>query len=144
MSSGVPNTVTVLKSASSRPPTRSRNGTATWNNQTFASFGATPGTYVWTWGSGANAGSFTLNIGGTAAVPEPSSLALLVLPLGLLMLLAARPRLIPAVFDRNSYFSWSLRAQQSNLDGRSIPGSGLLRRCAPRNDRRANFLQVIV
>ena len=66
--------------------------TSTYLGQTFATLGATPGTYVWTWGSGANADSFTLNIGGTAAVPEPSSLALLMLPLGLLMLLAARPR----------------------------------------------------
>jgi hypothetical protein len=36
----------------------------------------TPGTYVWTWGSGADADSFTLIIS-TAAAPEPGSLALL-------------------------------------------------------------------
>jgi hypothetical protein len=35
----------------------------------------TPGTYVWTWGSGANADSFTLDIEATA-VPEPSGLLL--------------------------------------------------------------------
>jgi hypothetical protein len=49
----------------------------TWNNQTFSSLGVTPGTYVWTWGSGASADSFTLNIEGVAAaVPEPSSFLL--------------------------------------------------------------------
>lgn len=36
---------------------------STWNAATFASLGLTPGQYVWTWGSGANADSFTLRIG---------------------------------------------------------------------------------
>jgi hypothetical protein len=48
--------------------------TATYDNATFSSLGVTPGTYKWTWGTGANADSFTLQIG---AVPEPASLALL-------------------------------------------------------------------
>jgi hypothetical protein len=63
--------------------------TSTYDNATFSSLGATPGTYVWTWGSGANADSFTLEIGTAAAVPEPSSLALLGGGLGLLGLLSA-------------------------------------------------------
>jgi hypothetical protein len=54
--------------------------TATYDNQTFASLGVTPGTYVWTWGTGAHADSFTLQIG-AAAVPEPASLALMVMGL---------------------------------------------------------------
>lgn len=45
------------------------NATSTYANQSFASLGVTPGTYVWSWGSGANADTFTLQI-----VPEPSSL----------------------------------------------------------------------
>jgi hypothetical protein len=44
----------------------------------------TPGIYEWTWGPGANQ-NFTLDIG----VPEPPSLLLLLLPLGLVTLLAA-------------------------------------------------------
>ncbi len=62
---------------------------SSFDNQTFASLGVTPGTYVWTWGSGADADSFTLDVR-KAAVLEPSSVVLLTLPLGLVMLLAAR------------------------------------------------------
>ena len=62
--------------------------TATYVNQTFSSLDATPGSYTWTWGSGSD-DSFTLNVG-PVAVPEPSSFALLALPLGVFMLLAAR------------------------------------------------------
>ena len=51
------------------------NGSGTYVGSTLASLGATPGTYLYTWGTGANADSLTLQIG-TAAVPEPSSLAL--------------------------------------------------------------------
>jgi len=47
----------------------------TWDNWTLAALGATPGTYTWTWGSGAHADSFTLNI--ESPVPEPASFALL-------------------------------------------------------------------
>jgi hypothetical protein len=61
---------------------------STYDNQTFASLGVTPGTYVWTWGSPAADDTFTLDI--PTGVPKPSSIALLALPLGLLMLLTAR------------------------------------------------------
>jgi PEP-CTERM motif-containing protein len=47
---------------------------ATYDTATFASLGVTPGTYVWTWGSGATADSFTLDV---SAIPEPSTWALL-------------------------------------------------------------------
>ena len=69
----------------------SLSSSATWDNKTFTSLGVTPGTYVWNWGSGASADSFTLNIG-AAAVPEPPGLVLLALPVGLLMLFSARHR----------------------------------------------------
>jgi hypothetical protein len=39
---------------------------------TFASLGLTPGTYQWTWGDGASADSYTLNIGANA-VPVPAA-----------------------------------------------------------------------
>jgi hypothetical protein len=48
------------------------HSTSTWLNQSLDSLGLNPGFYSWTWGSGANADSFTMNIG--TAVPEPSSL----------------------------------------------------------------------
>jgi len=41
----------------------------TFNNATFASLGVTPGTYVWTWGTGLPNQNFTLIIGG-AGVPD--------------------------------------------------------------------------
>jgi hypothetical protein len=54
------------------------SGKVTFSGQTFASLGVTPGTYTWTWGTGANADSAVLQIGPTSpAVPEPSGLALL-------------------------------------------------------------------
>ena len=66
------------------------SNSATWDNSTFTSLGVTPGTYVWTWGSGADQ-SFTLDVQGSApsSAPEPSSLALLgagLLGLGLVFL----------------------------------------------------------
>jgi hypothetical protein len=55
-----------------------------WTGQTFATLGLTPGTYVWNWGSGADADSFTMNIGGSS-VPEPASIMMVGLgTLGLL------------------------------------------------------------
>jgi hypothetical protein len=44
----------------------------TFNNATFASLGVTPGTYVWSWGTGLPNQNFTLQIGG-AGVPDSGS-----------------------------------------------------------------------
>jgi VPDSG-CTERM motif len=44
----------------------------TFNNATLASLGVTPGTYVWTWGTGLENQNFTLIIGG-AGVPDGGS-----------------------------------------------------------------------
>jgi hypothetical protein len=65
------------------------SNTTTWSNHTFATLGVVPGTYMWTWGSGANADSFTLNIG-AASVPEPGMVSLVVLAFALSWLAAAR------------------------------------------------------
>jgi len=59
-----------------------------FNNATFASLGVTPGTYVWTWGDGANQ-RFTLRIG---AVPDGGSTVSL-LGFALLGLAALRRKL---------------------------------------------------
>jgi hypothetical protein len=49
---------------------------STWDNATIASLGLAPGTYTFTWGSGASADSYEVIIN-AAAVPEPTSLVLL-------------------------------------------------------------------
>jgi PEP-CTERM motif len=56
--------------------------------RTFASIGLSPGTYAWTWGSGIDADSFTVEIG--PAVPEPASA--LSVGVGLIGLAAVRRR----------------------------------------------------
>jgi hypothetical protein len=51
------------------------SATSTWSGASFSSLGLTPGSYTWTWGTGAHADSFTLNIG-AAPVPEPGTLTM--------------------------------------------------------------------
>jgi hypothetical protein len=48
---------------------------STYDTATFASLGLTPGSYVWSWGIGADADTFTIDVG--SPIPEPASLALL-------------------------------------------------------------------
>ena len=66
------------------------SSSATWTGATFASLGVTPGTFVWTWGTGANQ-NFTLIIGG-AGVPDGGSTVSL-LGCALLGLAAVRRKL---------------------------------------------------
>ena len=49
----------------------------TFNGATFATLGVTPGTYTWNWGTGANADSYTLQIGGAGVPDGGSTLSLL-------------------------------------------------------------------
>lgn len=51
------------------------SSSATWANATFASLGVTPGTYTWTWGTGADQ-SFTLDVVKPVGVPEPAALGM--------------------------------------------------------------------
>ena len=60
--------------------------TSTYLSTTFASLGVTPGTYIWTWGTGADQ-RFTLQIGET---PLPAALPLFASGLGALGLLGWR------------------------------------------------------
>src|SRR5205807_10308158 len=48
---------------------------ATYNGKTFATLGVTPGTYVWTWGTGANQ-NFTLDVVAAAISGTPPGLLL--------------------------------------------------------------------
>ena len=59
---------------------------AIYDTATFASLGVTPGTYVWTWGTGADQ-RFTLEIGTT---PLPAALPLFAAGLGAMGLLGWR------------------------------------------------------
>lgn len=59
---------------------------ATYDNQSFATLGLTPGTYEWTWGSSAADDTFTLDV----AVSEPASLTLLGTLVGLGLLARRR------------------------------------------------------
>jgi hypothetical protein len=66
------------------------SSSATWNNTTLASLGVTPGTYVWSWGDGANQ-NFTLIIE-AAGVPDGGTTVCL-LGCALLGLVGLRRRL---------------------------------------------------
>ena len=68
--------------------------TMTFNNATLDSLGVTPGTYVWTWGTGLANQNFTLQIGslGVPGVPDGGSTVSL-LGFALLGLVALRRRL---------------------------------------------------
>lgn len=68
-------------------------GSALFANQSFESLGVTPGSYVWTWGSGDNMDSLTLHIG---MVPEPGAYAVLTSAGVLAFVLARRLRRWPS------------------------------------------------
>jgi hypothetical protein len=54
--------------------------TSTYLDASFSSLGMTPGTYIYSWGSGAHADSFTVDIG-VSPVPEPSTWAMMLVGL---------------------------------------------------------------
>jgi hypothetical protein len=55
--------------------------TDTYDSTTLSALGATDGTYTWTWGTGPNADSFTLQVGPVStAMPEPASALVFGLP----------------------------------------------------------------
>jgi hypothetical protein len=61
-------------------------GEASFANSDFQDLGLTPGTYVWSWGTGSDADTFTVQIG----VPEPSTWALTLAGFGALGLVGYR------------------------------------------------------
>jgi hypothetical protein len=63
----------------------SLSSSTTYDGKTFLTLGMIPDTYVWSWGSGDSADSFTLNV-----VPEPSTAVLM--SLGLVGLASRRRR----------------------------------------------------
>ena len=69
--------------------------TATWSGATITSLGLTPGAYVWTWGEGATADSFTLDIiaNGVPGAPEPATWAMMLLGLAGLSFVRKRRRI---------------------------------------------------
>lgn len=69
----------------------SLSGTDTFANSTLASLGLTPGTYTYTWGTGAHADTFVVDIN-MASVPEPSSLVLSGIAVAGLMVYMGRRR----------------------------------------------------
>ena len=74
--------------------------TATWTGATLSSLGLTPGTYVWSWGSGATADTFTIDIAAGSfrsppPIPEPATWAMMLLGLAGLALVRTRRR-VPA------------------------------------------------
>ncbi len=74
------------------------DGSATFTGANFASLGLDPGTYTWSWGHGATADSFILNIVAPSSVPESGSTAVAML-LGLAAIAffgRYRHRLLPA------------------------------------------------
>jgi hypothetical protein len=80
--------------------------TATWTNATISSLGLMPGAYVWGWGSGATADTFTLDIvaggfgGAPPAVPEPATWAMMLLGLAGLAFVRIRRRILAPGRDR--------------------------------------------
>jgi MYXO-CTERM domain-containing protein len=69
--------------------------TATWTDATISGLGLAPGAYVWSWGSGATADSFTLDIVADAgAVPEAATWAMMLLGLAGLAVVRTRRRIL--------------------------------------------------
>jgi hypothetical protein len=68
--------------------------TAIFDNTTIAKLGLTPGTYTWTWGSGADADSFVVDV---ASVPEPATWAMMILGFAGIGFMAYRRKSKPAL-----------------------------------------------
>jgi hypothetical protein len=72
---------------------------ATWDGTTLSALGLIDGSYVYTWGTGPTADSFTVQIG-PVAVPEPASAAVFGVPAALLLLLRRKGPRAPSHPER--------------------------------------------
>ena len=73
--------------------------TSTYLGATFASLGLTPGTYVYTWGAGDHADSFTIDSSSASATPEASTWAMMLLGSAGLGYAAFNSKRVPVVTE---------------------------------------------
>jgi VPDSG-CTERM motif len=79
---GIDGAGAVLEVPSGYVSGKALSDSSTYDGVTLANLGVTTGTYVWTWGTGTHADSFTLEVKGAAGVPDSgSTFGLLVLSL---------------------------------------------------------------
>ncbi len=101
------------------------DGTSTWTGQTFATMGLIPGTYVFTWGSGATADSLTINI---SSVDSTNPSLLSSTPADNATGVSTDPPTLSLVFDEPVFYASGVirmykTSDDSEVNNRSVSGS---------------------